>query len=118
MLTFLQGTNNSRRFTVLIDNQSHSLSDYIRDRPGRMRYLYNYRAIEADVVLELAKDSGLSDQTTEELVVYSQRNHATFDIVKNIIDEWLAYPSETLEQITAVLNVPTVAAVTFEKVAI
>lgn len=115
MLTFLQGTNNVKRFTVLIDNQSRYLSDYIRDRPGRMRYVYNYEGIEAAVVEAIAKDAGLPDTKIEQLVTYSQKICSTFDQISAVISEWVDYPNETLEDITLVLNVQTVRPTIEEK---
>lgn len=108
MLTFFQGTNNSKRLIILIDNSMTMLSDFLVDRPGRMRYWYVYQGIEADVVGELAKAANLSDAQTEKLQVYAKRYKVTFDVINTIIQEWLMYPEDTLEQLTDVLNVPSI----------
>lgn len=40
MLNFFQGANNSKRLIILIDNSTAFLSDFLQDRPGRMRYKF------------------------------------------------------------------------------
>lgn len=108
MLTFLQGTGNSKRLTILIDNKSDNLSDYIKDRPGRMRYRYDYESIEPEVVQAVGKDAGLTEAQIESLVIYTQTTHATFDVLRVIVQEWTFFPTATLSDITKVLNVPSV----------
>lgn len=108
LLTFLQGTGNSKRLTILIDNDSAMLSQYIKDRPGRMRYLYNYEAIEPAVVEAVGQDAGLNAAQIEELVLYTQLTQTTFDVMRVIIQEWTFFPGVPLSDITDVLNVPSV----------
>ena len=107
MLTFLQGTSNSKRLTILIDNDAQLLSEYIKERPGRMRYRYNYEAIEPAVVEAVGKDSGLTAAQIESLVIYTQLTQTTFDVMRVIIQEWTFYPEAQLSDITDVLNVPS-----------
>lgn len=108
LLTFLQGTGNAKRLTILIDNDSAMLSQYIKDRPGRMRYLYNYEAIEPAVVEAVGQDAGLNAAQIEELVLYTQLTQTTFDVMRVIIQEWTFFPGVPLSDITDVLNVPSV----------
>tara|TARA_B100000929_G_scaffold108179_1_gene85695 strand:- start:2921 stop:4141 length:1221 start_codon:yes stop_codon:yes gene_type:complete len=106
MLTFFSGTNNAKRLTILIDNESYMLSNYFRDRPSRMRYLYNFSGLETEVVEELAKEYGLSADKTESLVTYNRRNSCTFDTMNEIMYEWAVHSEETLNSIVEVMNVP------------
>lgn len=106
MLTFFQGTNNSKRLIILIDNNPYMLSDFLQDRPGRMRYWFDYVGVESDVVTALCADAGLDEKKTESLIVYARRYKVTFDIISCIIGEWVLYPEETLESLTKVMNVP------------
>lgn len=107
MLTFFQGSQNSKRLVMLIDNNSHMLSEFFRDRPGRMHYCFNYSGVEAEVVHQLAIDAKLSADKIETLQTYSRRYGCTFDVINEIITEWLAFPDDTLESITGIMNVPT-----------
>lgn len=106
MLTFFQGTNNSKRLIILIDNNPYMLSDFLQDRPGRMRYWFDYVGVESDVVTALCDDAGLDEKKTESLIVYARRYRVTFDIISCIISEWVLYPEETLEHLTKIMNVP------------
>ena len=108
LLTFLQGTGNAKRLTILIDNNANMLSEYIKERPGRMRYRYNYEAIEPAVVTAVGQDAGLTAGQIEELVLYTQLTQTTFDVMRVIIQEWTFFPGVPLSDITDVLNVPTV----------
>lgn len=107
MLTFFQGSQNSKRLVMLIDNSSHMLSEFFRDRPGRMHYSFNYSGVEADVVKQLAADAKLPADKVEMLQTYSRRYGCTFDVINEIITEWLAFPEDDLETITSIMNVPT-----------
>jgi len=109
MLTFFQGAQNTKRLIVLIDNERHMLSEFLQERPGRMRYIWSYDGVEREVVEQLAKHHGLSDVKTQAATVYALRFKVSFDVINEVIKEWVRYPDETLEQITLVLNVPTLA---------
>jgi hypothetical protein len=107
MLNFFQGTNNRKRLIVLIDNSHYMLSDFLTDRPGRMRYMYIYDGVEQQVVQQLCKAHGLTEDQEASCIVYSKRYGVSFDVMNEIIKEWAEYPDESLEEITAILNVPT-----------
>lgn len=108
LLTFFQGTNNTKRLIILIDNNSTLLSDFIRDRPGRMRYCFNYEGIEREVVEALGAHYKLTEQHIEQAVTYATRYRVSFDMINELLREWAEYPEETLEELTSILNVPTV----------
>lgn len=115
LLTFFQGANNRKRLIILIDNNKYLLSDFIRDRPGRMRYQYDYTGVEEVVVRELCKHNGLTQEKEDALAVYSQSRGVSFDVINEVIREWVLYPEDTLEEITDVLNVPNIPTVTLVK---
>lgn len=108
LLTFFQGTDNSKRLVILIDNNHSMLSEFLLDRPGRMRYYFTYTGVETAVVEALAKDADLTDQQTEALCTYSRRYKVTFDVINEIIDEWKNHPDETLEELVEIMNVPNI----------
>jgi hypothetical protein len=107
MLTFFQGAQNTKRLIVLIDNSAFMLSEFLTDRPGRMRYIYTYDGVEKEVVQQLAKHHGLSEDKTQAVTVYALRFKVSFDVINEVIKEWTRYPDDSLEQITEILNVPT-----------
>lgn len=116
MLTFFQGTHNKKRLIMLIDNQTYMLSEFLTDRPGRMRYMYNYEGVEREVVEALAESNGIHGDKVSQLVMYSLKYRVSFDVINEIIKEWARYPSETLEELTGILNVPTLTPDTITKV--
>lgn len=108
MLTFFSGSNNSKRLVLLIDNSAYMLSTFFKDRPGRMRYMFNYAGVETDVVMNVAKDAGLPDTKIDTLVTYAKRYSCTFDTINEIVKEWVLFPEDTLEDITNIMNVPSI----------
>lgn len=87
MLTFFSGTNKSKRLIILIDNYSHQLNDFFLHRPSRLRYIFNYIGVEADIVKALAAKANFSEATTDALVTYALKHSCTFDMVNELIDE-------------------------------
>lgn len=110
MLTFFSGSNNAKRLTVLIDNESHLLSDYFKNRPSRLRYIFKYDSLEQPVIEALCQKAGLSEAQTEELVIYSANHKCTFDMINELIDEIVTIndSSVTLEEITRFFNTPSI----------
>lgn len=107
MLTFFSGTSNPKRLVILIDNNKHQLSEFFKDRPGRMRYMFQYNGVEKEVVEALCADAGLNSTVTDELVTYTtRRRQVTFDSVNEIIKELVLFPEDSLEYVTSILNVP------------
>jgi len=118
LLTFFSGTNNAKRLTILIDNQASLLNEYFLDRPSRLRYVFNYESVEADVVRQLAKKHDLSEKLTDELVTYSARKRCTFDMINELLDE-IVHETDlenvSLAAITKHFNVPTQVEATIRK---
>lgn len=110
LLTFFSGTNNAKRLTILIDNERHLLNEYFRDRPSRLRYIFNYTSVEADVVRQLANKHNLPSKLTDELVTYSAQKGCTFDMINELLDE-IVHETDvqnvSLPAITRHFNVPT-----------
>lgn len=110
MLNFFQGANNSKRLIMLIDNSTAFLSDFLQDRPGRMRYKFTYSGVETAVVEALGAHHGLPSDKIQAACIYSRRFRVSFDVINEVIREWVRYPQETLEAITEIMNVPTLMA--------
>lgn len=115
LLPFFQGVNNTKRLIVIIDNHSTGLGEFLRDRPGRLRYIFDYEGVEKQVVKELAEYYELSEEKVEPCIVYATRYQVSFDMIHEVIREWIEYPDLTIEQITEDLNVPTLRPVTTVK---
>lgn len=108
LLTFFQGSSSNRRLMFLIDNSDYMLSEFFNNRPGRMHYKFKYTHIEEQLIREYSADAGLSEDQINLLVTYRTRNKITFDMMQAIVKEWINYPEDRLEQITDILNVPSI----------
>lgn len=87
LLTFLSGTADAARIIFLIDNDSSNLSEFILDRPSRMRYRYTYDGIEEEVAYELCKKYELPEKDLAEFITYAIFKGCTFDMCNEILEE-------------------------------
>lgn len=79
--------SNSRKLYLLTTNQL-SVNDNLLGRPGRIRYIHEFKNLPKEAVREYVKDN-LKDQTKAE-TVYTQVDQltiSTIDILKSIVDE-------------------------------
>lgn len=108
MLTFFSGTNNAKRLTFLIDNESYKLNSYFVNRPSRMRYLFQYEHLEPEVIEALYKDYGFDDvEVLNDIIKYSVSHSCTFDMCNELLEEMQA-TGTSLTDVTQYLNVPTI----------
>jgi len=107
LLTLFDGADAGQRLMIIVENQIGSISDLYFNRPGRIFYNYEFRKIEDEVVTGFVKDQKLPKKFAKEMVDYSRTNRTlTFDSMKAICEQRVRY-GESLEQITAELNVPS-----------
>ena len=107
MLTML-ADNTKRRLFIITENTSGSISEYIRDRPGRIRYHYDYDKISKAVFEDFCNDFKLSNEFKADLIdKYKTSNVFTFDQLQAIIYEHLHYPEDKLEDLLNILNLHT-----------
>ena len=88
MLKLVDGVySNSRKLYLLTTNQL-SINDNLLGRPGRIRYIHEFKNLPKEAVEEYVKDN-LIDQSKAE-IVYTQVDQltiSTIDILKSIVDE-------------------------------
>ena len=104
ILTFLSDKNYKRLF-ILTENGTYGISNYILDRPGRVKYHFTFEKIEKDIVDELCLDYGVDEPFKKDLLALHNRTTIfSFDQLQALVKEHLKYPEDTLEQLLNILN--------------
>lgn len=95
----------ARRLFIITENDSNSVSEFIRNRPGRIRYHFRYDKISKAVFEDFCKDYKIKKEFLEELGdKYKNSNIFTFDQLQAIVMEHIHYPDETLTSLLETLN--------------
>lgn len=108
LLGIFDGNKSLKRLIFVIENNSYSLNEFYKNRPGRLFYHFEYSKLEEVVIDEYCADKKIADTVKIEIksAFYRIRNFS-FDILKAIIDEHLRFPQDTILDIVGILNVET-----------
>jgi len=105
MLTMFSSIGNNKKLFILTENDRNSVSPFIRNRPGRIRYAVNYDRIPEDVILEYCDDYNISDEMLEDiLTLHSKAAKFTFDHLQALVSESSYSPGSTIEELLILLN--------------
>lgn len=104
ILTLLDGVFPSSKLFVLTCNDKWRIDSHMRNRPGRIFYMIDFRGLENDFIVEYCEDN-LKNKTHIERVcqvgaMFSQFN---FDMLKALIEEMNRY-DESPQEALAMLN--------------
>lgn len=104
LLTMLDGSLQTPHLFLLSANYRYKINPSLINRPGRIRYLFEFYGLEPDAVREYA-EAALKDQSKVEDVVLLTRAYTSisFDTLQAIIEEMNLY-GESATQVLEVLN--------------
>lgn len=102
-LTLLDGVFPSKKLFIITCNDKWRINEHMRNRPGRIFYMIDYKGLEADFIREYCHDC-LNNKTHIERIVeiaalFEQFN---FDMLKALIEEMNRYdepPQEALKML-------------------
>lgn len=104
ILTLLDGVFPSKKLFLLTCNDKFRVDMHMRNRPGRIFYMFNFDSLSAEFILEYCNDNLKNKEHTENLVkmvaVFDKFN---FDMLKAIVEEMNRY-DETPQQVVKILN--------------
>jgi hypothetical protein len=104
VLTLLDGVFPSKKLFILTCNDKWLISDHMRNRPGRIYYLIDYKGIPEDFIVEYCTDNLEAKQHIPAIVRVSKMfNEFNFDMLKAMVEEMNRY-NETPEQVLEMLN--------------
>lgn len=105
ILTLFDGVYSGKKLFVLTTNNSHRVSEYINNRPGRMYYKLDYNSLELSVVETVLNDRLINTDHIESIIRYCKIfRFISFDMLIAIIEEMNRY-GESLEEVLKYLNI-------------
>jgi len=105
LLSFFDGVASSKRLSIVIDNYKRHISEFLKDRPGRMLYSFEYGKLPEDVVRKVCEAKLESERVDEIVYVYRTAKMFTFDILDAIIEESNRFPEQLILTLIEDLNI-------------
>jgi len=105
ILTLLDGVFGSKKLYVLTCNDKYRIDSHMRNRPGRIFYLLDFKGLDAAFIREYCEDRLNNKQYIDQICgLTSLFNQFNFDMLKALVEEMNRYnesPSEALEMLNA-----------------
>ncbi len=105
ILTLLDGVFASKKLYLLTCNDKWRIDSHMRNRPGRIFYLLDFKGLDVEFIREYCEDNLVNKEHIESVCnltqVYGQFN---FDMLKALVEEMNRYneaPLEALEMLNA-----------------
>lgn len=108
LLTLLDGVSRSKRMFIFTENNAHSISNFLLDRPSRIYYHFRYGKLDENAITEYCIDHGVkSDVIDSILIVSRQMTEFNFDIVQTVAEECVRYDvkADDVEALLTELNI-------------
>jgi len=107
LLTLLDGIYSTKKLFMLTSNDKWRVDSHMRNRPGRIFYMIDFKGLDQDFIREYCNDNlNTPDSKTIETIinVASVFYAFNFDMLKALIEEMNRY-NETPQQALRILNV-------------
>lgn len=105
ILTLLDGVFPSKKLFMITCNDKWRVDSHMRNRPGRIYYMLDFRGLDADFIREYCNDNLNNKVHIETIVnVGSLFSEFNFDMLKSLVEEMNRYnesPQEALEMLNA-----------------
>ncbi len=104
MLTLLDGVYPSKKLFILTCNDKWRVNEHMRNRPGRIYYMMDFKGLEQDFIVEYCEDN-LKNKTHIHTVckIAMMFDQFNFDMLKAMIEEMNRY-DETPQQVMKMIN--------------
>lgn len=105
ILTLLDGVFGSKKLYLLTVNDKWRINEHMRNRPGRLFYLLDFKGLDVNFIREYCEDN-LNDKKHIDQIcsLASLFGEFNFDMLKALVEEMNRYnetPSEALEMLNA-----------------
>lgn len=89
LLSFLDGggNKNNKVMFIVTANRSHHISEYLKNRPSRIRYYKEYKTISSELVVEIVDDLLARPHHKEDLLSTLDYNNLNVDVLIAVIKE-------------------------------
>lgn len=100
LLPLFDGAFTSKKFTILIVNDIYMVSDYLLNRPSRIRYSLEFKGLETDFIREYCQDNLNDTEETEKIVRIARTfSEFNFDMLQMLVKEMNTYSEPASEAI-------------------
>jgi SpoVK/Ycf46/Vps4 family AAA+-type ATPase len=104
ILTLLDGVFPSKKLFVLTCNDKWRVDSHMRNRPGRIFYMMDFKGLENDFIIEYCEDNLKAKEHIQKICsIASLFGQFNFDMLKALVEEMNRY-NETPEQALKMLN--------------
>lgn len=105
LLTLLDGTYPSKKLFVLTSNDKFRIDQHMRNRPGRIYYMYEFGGLDGAFIEEYCNDNLIDKSQIDSLKTFaSSFGKFNFDSLKAMVEEMNRY-GESASDVSRVLNV-------------
>lgn len=105
ILTLLDGVFGSKKLYILTVNDKWRVDSHMRNRPGRIFYLLDFKGLDVNFIREYCEDRLNNKQYIEQICsLTSLFGEFNFDMLKALVEEMNRYgetPTEALEMLNA-----------------
>lgn len=109
MLSFFSDTT-TRKLFILTENNTWMVSNFILNRPGRIRYHIDYSKIPKNIVADyLSKNCKDETFKNDVFKLYLSSKTFSFDHLQTLVSEHDRYPEDDLSQLLEILNLGILA---------
>lgn len=104
MLTLLDGVFPTKKLFVLTCNDKWRVDQHMRNRPGRIFYMIDFKGLDTDFIIEYCNDNLKATEHIDTICKVAQMfDEFNFDMLKALVEEMNRY-SETPQQALEILN--------------
>ena len=104
ILTLLDGVFPSKKLFILTCNDKWRVDQHMRNRPGRIYYMLDFKGLDAEFIREYCQDNLKAVEHTEKIVnIASLFGQFNFDMLKALVEEMNRY-NESPEDAMRMLN--------------
>lgn len=104
ILTLLDGVFPSKKLFLLTSNDKWRVDFHMRNRPGRIYYMLDFKGVNGDFIREYCQDNLEAKEHIERIVnVSAMFKEFNFDMLKALVEEMNRY-GETPQQALSMLN--------------
>lgn len=104
MLTLLDGVYPSKKLFVITCNDKWRVNEHMRNRPGRIFYMMDFKGLDQDFIIEYCQDNLKDhDQIQSVCRIATLFDQFNFDMLKALVEEMNRY-NETAQQAMKMLN--------------
>lgn len=105
MLTLLDGVFPSKKLFLLTCNDKWRIDKHMRNRPGRIFYMLDFKGLDPDFIREYCEDTLVNKEYIERIVQITGTFSAfNFDMLKALVEEMNRYneaPQEAMKMLNA-----------------